>query len=39
MAADEVRIHVSLATGAGAFTAYGCDLSDGYIRINADYTS
>ncbi|MBK9180922.1 MAG: bifunctional glutamate N-acetyltransferase/amino-acid acetyltransferase ArgJ [Acidimicrobiales bacterium] len=36
---DEVLIHVSLGVGAGAFTAYGCDLSDGYVRINADYTT
>jgi glutamate N-acetyltransferase/amino-acid N-acetyltransferase len=39
MKADEVRIHVSLGTGSTAFTAYGCDLSDGYVRINADYTT
>jgi glutamate N-acetyltransferase/amino-acid N-acetyltransferase len=37
--ADEVVIHVSLAIGDGAFTAYGCDLTDGYVRINADYTT
>jgi glutamate N-acetyltransferase / amino-acid N-acetyltransferase len=36
---DEVLIHVSLGTGDAAATAYGCDLSDGYIRINADYTT
>lgn len=36
---DEVLIHVSLATGGAEATAYGCDLSDGYIRINADYTT
>ena len=39
MKGDEVRIHVSLATGHGAFTAFGCDLSDQYVRINADYTT
>jgi glutamate N-acetyltransferase/amino-acid N-acetyltransferase len=39
MKGDEVRIHVSLATGADAFTAFGCDLSDQYVRINADYTT
>ncbi len=37
--ADEVMIHASLAIGDGAFTAYGCDLTDGYVRINADYTT
>ncbi len=42
LANDEVLIHVSLGidgkTG-GEFTAYGCDLTDGYVRINADYTT
>jgi glutamate N-acetyltransferase/amino-acid N-acetyltransferase len=36
---DEVVIHVSLGVAAGTFTAYGCDLTDGYVRINADYTT
>ena len=36
---DEVGIHVSLGIAGGAFTVYGCDLTDGYIRINADYTT
>jgi glutamate N-acetyltransferase/amino-acid N-acetyltransferase len=36
---DEVRIHVSLGTGAAACTVWGCDLTDGYVRINADYTT
>ncbi len=36
---DEVRIHVSLATGTAACTVWGCDLTDGYVRINADYTT
>ena len=40
MRGDEVRIHVSLGTGgSGAATVWGCDLSDGYVRINADYTT
>lgn len=39
MAADEVHIDVSLGIGVGAWTVYGCDLSDQYIRINADYTT
>jgi glutamate N-acetyltransferase/amino-acid N-acetyltransferase len=39
LAQDEVVIGVDLGIGAGAFTAYGCDLTDGYIRINADYTT
>jgi glutamate N-acetyltransferase / amino-acid N-acetyltransferase len=36
---DEVVITVDLGIGNGAFTVYGCDLTDGYIRINADYTT
>jgi len=36
---DEVLIHVSLGIATGTFTAYGCDLTDGYIRLNADYTT
>jgi glutamate N-acetyltransferase/amino-acid N-acetyltransferase len=36
---DEVLIHVSLGIATGAFTAYGCDLTAGYVRINADYTT
>jgi glutamate N-acetyltransferase/amino-acid N-acetyltransferase len=36
---DEVLIHVSLATGDAACTVWGCDLTDGYVRINADYTT
>jgi glutamate N-acetyltransferase/amino-acid N-acetyltransferase len=36
---DEVLIHVSLATGEAHATVWGCDLTDGYVRINADYTT
>ncbi|MCP5027316.1 MAG: bifunctional glutamate N-acetyltransferase/amino-acid acetyltransferase ArgJ [Actinomycetia bacterium] len=36
---DEVLIHVSLGIDDGAWTVYGCDLTDGYVRINADYTT
>jgi glutamate N-acetyltransferase/amino-acid N-acetyltransferase len=36
---DEVLIHVTLHTGAAAATVWGCDLTDGYVRINADYTT
>ncbi len=39
MRGDEVRIHVSLGSGAAACTVWGCDLTDGYVRINADYTT
>ena len=36
---DEVLIHVSLGTGDAAARVWGCDLTAGYIRINADYTT
>lgn len=39
MKGADVRIHVSLNTGSCEATVWGCDLTDGYIRINADYTT
>lgn len=36
---DEVIIAVDLGIADGAFTVYGCDLTEGYIKINADYTT
>ena len=39
MSSDHVVIHVSLATGSDEATVYGCDLSDEYVRYNADYTT
>jgi len=36
---DEVEINVSLGIAEGSATVWGCDLTDGYIRINADYTT
>ncbi|MFN6118722.1 MAG: bifunctional glutamate N-acetyltransferase/amino-acid acetyltransferase ArgJ [Actinomycetes bacterium] len=39
MRGDEVRIHVSLSAGDASATVWGCDLTDGYVRINADYTT
>ena len=37
--APDVRIHVSLHIAEGLATVWGCDLTDGYVRINADYTT
>jgi glutamate N-acetyltransferase/amino-acid N-acetyltransferase len=37
--ADEVQITVALGTGSARAHVWGCDLSDGYVRINADYTT
>ena len=39
LSGDEVSIEVDLGIASGEFTVYGCDLTDGYIRINADYTT
>ncbi|MFN3255055.1 MAG: bifunctional glutamate N-acetyltransferase/amino-acid acetyltransferase ArgJ [Ilumatobacter sp.] len=39
MRGDHVVIHVSLSTGDASATVYGCDLSDEYVRFNADYTT
>jgi glutamate N-acetyltransferase/amino-acid N-acetyltransferase len=39
MSGEDVAIHVSLGIGAEAATVWGCDLSDTYVRFNADYTT
>lgn len=44
MRGDTVRIHVTLAApdgsqGPSSATVWGCDLTAGYVRINADYTT
>jgi acetylglutamate kinase len=39
MRAPEVRVEVALAAGDASATAWGCDLSYDYVKINADYTS
>ncbi|MEP1126105.1 MAG: bifunctional glutamate N-acetyltransferase/amino-acid acetyltransferase ArgJ [Ilumatobacter sp.] len=39
MKGEHVVIHVSLSTGSDRATVYGCDLSDTYVRFNADYTT
>jgi glutamate N-acetyltransferase/amino-acid N-acetyltransferase len=39
MRGPDVLIHVSLATGDAEATVWGCDLSDTYVRFNADYTT
>ncbi|MFM9100434.1 MAG: bifunctional ornithine acetyltransferase/N-acetylglutamate synthase, partial [Cyanobium sp.] len=36
---DCVQIRLALGGGPGAALAWGCDLSDQYVRINADYTT
>ena len=39
MSAEEVAIEVGLGAGEASATGWTCDLSAGYIRINADYTT
>jgi glutamate N-acetyltransferase/amino-acid N-acetyltransferase len=36
---DSVAIRLRVGAGAGSGMAWGCDLSDQYVRINADYTT
>ena len=36
---DTVLIRLALGGGPGTGVAWGCDLSDQYVRINADYTT
>ena len=39
MKGADVLIHVSLGCGDALATVWGCDLTDGYVRINAEYTT
>ena len=39
MRGDVVTIEVSVHSGDASATVWGCDLTDGYVRINADYTT
>ena len=36
---DTAEIRLLVGTGSGQGLAWGCDLSDQYVRINADYTT
>jgi len=36
---DTVLIRLVVGSGPGVGVAWGCDLSDQYVRINADYTT
>ena len=36
---DRVSIRLRLGSGPGSGVGWGCDLSDQYVRINADYTT
>ncbi|MEE4421478.1 bifunctional glutamate N-acetyltransferase/amino-acid acetyltransferase ArgJ [Streptomyces bugieae] len=39
MRQSEVSITITLGLGTAEATVYGCDLSAGYVRVNADYTT
>ena len=34
---DDIKIAVTLGDGDGKATAYGCDLTYDYVKINGDY--
>ncbi len=36
---SELRLTVDLGVGKGSFRAYGCDLTEEYVKINAYYTT
>ena len=36
---QEIRIGVDIGLGSGSATVWTCDLTHGYISINADYRS
>ena len=39
MRSTEIFIRIDLAVGAASATAWGCDLTDDYVHINAQYTT
>ena len=39
MKEQEIKITVDLSLGEAEATAYGCDLTYDYVRINAEYTT
>ena len=39
MLGEEVIVNVNLNKGDGEATAWGCDLSYDYVKINAEYTT
>ncbi|SFQ33994.1 glutamate N-acetyltransferase / amino-acid N-acetyltransferase [Amycolatopsis arida] len=32
-------IEIDLGIADGSFTVYGCDLTEGYVRLNSAYTT
>jgi glutamate N-acetyltransferase/amino-acid N-acetyltransferase len=39
MREKEIKLRIVLHSGTGRATVWTCDFTEGYIRINADYTS
>lgn len=39
MRGSEVLIGIGLGIAEGEFTVYGCDLTEGYVRLNSEYTT
>ncbi|GHH68620.1 arginine biosynthesis bifunctional protein ArgJ 2 [Kitasatospora indigofera] len=39
LSGDEVVIRIDLGIADGAFTVYGCDLTEGYVGLNSGYTT
>ncbi|MER7943763.1 bifunctional glutamate N-acetyltransferase/amino-acid acetyltransferase ArgJ [Streptomyces sp. NPDC094458] len=39
MSGGEVLIGIGLGIAEGEFTVYGCDLTEGYVRLNSEYTT
>ena len=39
MKADTVTVYVDMHEGSASATAWGCDLTYDYVKINADYRS
>lgn len=39
MRGQEIAIRVDVGVGAASFTAYSCDFTEGYIKINGSYRS
>ncbi len=37
LSAEEVRVEIHLNSGTGEATAWGCDLTYDYVKINGDY--
>lgn len=36
---DQIKVKINVGTESGEATAYGCDLSYDYVKINGDYRS